>query len=181
MVTLLPALVVLAQAAMATPVPTPAPIAATEVVQAEGKTADELYSAALAWVPAAFKSAKAVTELADKASGRLVLKGSVPWSRTPALMPWSFVGDVQFTVTIETKDGRYRYTIDSFQASFGNTEHPNQRNTYGPITEAPAYAGPTITIGDKKNWQEHQKLARETAASLAESLKAAIAKPPENW
>lgn len=159
------------------------PIAVQEVVQAEGKTAAELYSAALAWVPTAFKSAKAVIELQDKDAGRVVLKGSVPWSRTPALMPWSFVGNVNFTVTVEVKDGRYRYSIDSFNAVFGTSAKTNQPSdsTYGPITDAPKWEGKMVSLGDQKNWAEHQKLARDTAASLAASLKAAIAKPPENW
>jgi hypothetical protein len=147
------------------------PLDVNEIVSVPGKTADQLYSSVLAWVPAAFKNTKAVTELADRASGRIVLKGTAEWSRTGF---GAGHGYLSFTITVEVKDSRYRYSIGSFTSEgspFG----------YGPVTDTENYSGPMIGYGDQKNWDAIQHVARDTSGSLAASLKAAMAKPPEEW
>lgn len=140
------------------------PLEVHEVVQAPGRTADQLYSSALAWVPVAFKSTKGVTQLADRAAGMIVLKGKEEWS----VNGWQPArGYVDYTLTIEAKDGRYRYSVGHFDCD------------YGPVTDSATYSGPKF--GNQKSRDAIQKLARDTSASLAASLKAAMAKPAEEW
>ncbi|MBP9946337.1 MAG: DUF4468 domain-containing protein [Vicinamibacteria bacterium] len=173
----LPALLVLAQVATATPAPGPVAIAVTEVVQTEGKSADQLYSAALAWFPTAFKSGKAVLDVQDKAAGKLIGKAVERWEAPALLARTPLSGAVSYLVTIDVKDGRYRYTVGPF------VHEPKTPPGYGTVTDdqqAPV-SGVASSGSDKKNWTALQKLSRETAASLAESLRAAMAKPPDNW
>src|SRR6266404_8582704 len=58
-----------------TPAPTPSPLQFQEVVQVEGATREQLYFAALAWFPSAFKSGKDVLQVQNKEAGMLVGTG----------------------------------------------------------------------------------------------------------
>lgn len=81
-------------------------------VELEGETADELYSRAKAWVAMAYVSAQDVIQLDDRDAHRLIMKGntSTHWMLTET----ATVGHV---LTIETKDGKYRYSLGSFTIS----------------------------------------------------------------
>jgi len=177
MATTILGLALLAQIATATPAPEPAPIAVSEVVQAPGKTADQLYSAALSWFPAAFKSGKAVLEVQDKAAGKLIGKASESWEAPALLARTPLSGAISYTVTVEVKDGRYRYIIGPF------VHEPKTPPGYGTVTgtaDAPS-SGVASAGSDKKNWADLQRRAKEISTALAESLKAAMSKPAEEW
>jgi len=81
------------------------------VVQAEGATSAELFARARAWVAQTYRSAQDVVQLEDASTGRLVAKGN-----------FEIRGGLGMTVTIwhlltiETKDGRYRYTLTDFES-----------------------------------------------------------------
>ncbi|MBL6448541.1 DUF4468 domain-containing protein [Fulvivirga sp. 29W222] len=78
-----------------------------EVVEATGD-AQELYGKAKEWFVNSYKDANAVIQLEDAEKRKLIGKGVINVVHT-------MVGrDVYHTVTIEAKDGRYRYTIDHF-------------------------------------------------------------------
>ena len=81
-----------------------------EVVQVEGATAAQLYGRAKLWAAKAFSSAKDVVQLDDSSGGRLVLKGSDEETFGLGDHVW-----FHFTLTVEVKDGRYRWTIDQLQ------------------------------------------------------------------
>src|SRR5436309_13462529 len=106
-----------------------------EVVKVDGVTASELHSRARSWAATAYRSAKAVTDLDDASAGRLVVKGTFPVKLGTGYL------DILHTWTIETKDGRYRYTLTDFQCGkvagpfdYGGpceefSKHPGQRKT----------------------------------------------------
>lgn len=75
------------------------------------RTKDQLYYNAKDWFVYTYKSANHVIQLDDQANGKLVGKGvfSVPYAL-------SYV-DVGYTVTVEVKDGKYRYFIDQFSVN----------------------------------------------------------------
>ena len=81
-----------------------------EVVQVEGATAVDLYGRARFWAAKAFVSAKNVIQLEDPTLGRLVLKGVVPEAYGGTTGVW-----FHFTLTIEAKDGRFRWTLDQLE------------------------------------------------------------------
>lgn len=81
-----------------------------EVVQVEGATAVDLYGRARFWAAKTFVNPKNVIQLDDPTLGRLVLKGSVPESFGMTEKVW-----FRFTLAIEAKDGRYRWTLDQLE------------------------------------------------------------------
>lgn len=81
------------------------------VVQIPEASADELYQRARIWFVHEYRSANAVIQYEDQAEHRLIGKGVFD-------IPYGLVGPIgiQHTITVETKDGRYRYEIrDLFQ------------------------------------------------------------------
>ncbi|MBZ5590131.1 MAG: DUF4468 domain-containing protein [Acidobacteriia bacterium] len=86
-----------------------------EVVQVEGVSTTDLYNRAKFWAAKEFVSAKNVIQLDDPALGRLVLKGSLQETYGMTDKVW-----FNFTLTVEAKDGRYRWTLDQLEY-VGNT------------------------------------------------------------
>ncbi|ELR69203.1 hypothetical protein C900_05399 [Fulvivirga imtechensis AK7] len=78
-----------------------------EVVEAPG-SAHELYSKAREWFVNSYRDANAVLQLEDPDQSKLIGKGVINVVHTMEGR------DVFHTVTIEAKEGRYRYTIDHF-------------------------------------------------------------------
>ena len=78
----------------------------TGVVKAPGLTSAQIYSNAMFFVARAYKSSTHVIKLDDKESGRLIVKGTI--QEPSGLISMGF----DFTLTIEVKDERYRWTID---------------------------------------------------------------------
>lgn len=79
------------------------------VVSVPGVSRADIYSRAKAWVATAYNSAQDVIQLDDKESGRLIVKGNT-------IVPMRSLGmefgmRVHNTLTIEARDGRFRYTI----------------------------------------------------------------------
>lgn len=83
-----------------------------EVVKVEGITKDELYIRAREWFAKTFVSAQDVIQMDDKASGKIIGKGSSSgfYSILMSIIPYSLT----YTVSITAKDGRYRYEISPF-------------------------------------------------------------------
>ena len=82
-----------------------------EVVEVQGASADELLNRARSWVAASYQPGKYVTKLDDEGSHTLVIKGTTDVPRT------TDQASVQYTLTLETEDGRYRCTIGDFTVS----------------------------------------------------------------
>jgi hypothetical protein len=80
----------------------------TEVVKVDSLNKKELYNRAKKWVVLKYKSANDVIQLDDKEDGIIIGKGNFGikyYSRRPT---------INHTLQIETRDGRYKYTISSF-------------------------------------------------------------------
>lgn len=78
------------------------------VVEVEDRSQQELYDTAKEWVANNFRSAQDVIQLDDRENGRLIAKGYYP------IMWVGMERHAYHTLRIETRDGRYRYTIDDF-------------------------------------------------------------------
>jgi hypothetical protein len=94
----------------------------SEVVEVDTLSASELYLNAKNWLVESFKWSKSVIDLDDKEAKILVIKGHIAEKHN------SLVQDPQngFTLRIETKDGRYRYSLYDIRYKFyvavmGNT------------------------------------------------------------
>jgi len=78
------------------------------VVPIDSTVMDVLYTKALEWVSMNYKSAKDVTKLADKESGKIICTGSY---KTSLFMK---EGWIEYTMILDFKDNRYRYTFTNF-------------------------------------------------------------------
>lgn len=77
----------------------------TDVIQIN-RTADQLYISARSWVAKSFVNAKNVIQMDDPISHKIIIKASCPISKDGQFF--------YYTLTIQTKDGRYRYEISDF-------------------------------------------------------------------
>lgn len=85
----------------------------TEVVEVQGKTADQLYSSAREWFADTFNSANDVLQMDDPVAGKLIGKGffnivvtaKTGFGSTPIILP------VTFTMKVFVKDSVYKYEV----------------------------------------------------------------------
>jgi Domain of unknown function (DUF4468) with TBP-like fold len=125
-----------------------------------GVSAKELYSRARAWVAAAYNSAPNVLKLDDPQSGKLIIKGVFPDS------------SVSHTVTIEFKDGKYRYALGDL------IESPDSLNGYEATPLEKALGG----HGGMQNAKAG--IVRDEIRMLVIALTAAMQRPTpasSNW
>ncbi len=84
-----------------------------DVVHVDGVSAQELFRRARTWVATVYKSSNDVVQMADESSGRLIVKGNIA-------VAWGVEhGWVSHSLTIEIKDGRYRYYMTGFEFTNG--------------------------------------------------------------
>jgi Domain of unknown function (DUF4468) with TBP-like fold len=161
------------------------PLAFSEVVAVEGATKDQLYSAALAWLGDTFRSAKTVLDVKDKDAGRLVAKPSLAYAPKVFVGSARIKGSVRYAVTVEAKDGKYRYTIDGFTHE-GTPGPGGGPASFGLLTtdaKCPyAVDGPT-SGGKQETWEHLKALVKTEADTLTVSLKKRMADATKagNW
>ena len=78
------------------------------IVSVENKSANDIYSKSKVWIVTNFKSANDVIQLDDKDNGKLIVKGNTTVLFT--FMKTKYPSRVHFTLTIDIKDNRFRYT-----------------------------------------------------------------------
>jgi hypothetical protein len=83
-----------------------------------------LFTSARSWLVSAFVSSKAVIEYEDKSAGKIMGKG---------FFLLGYPGDdkynrVEFSLTIQVKDGRYRYWISEYNMWAGPVEDVSRGN-----------------------------------------------------
>jgi hypothetical protein len=159
------------------PTPTPGPLQFQEVVTVEATTRDQLYNAALAWFPEAFRSGKDVLQVQNKDAGMLVGTGAEKYE--PAVFVGSSCtsGLLRYRVTVEVKDGRYRYTIDGFTHEGGGPACHGAGISWGLLTTNPI--SPSIkgfSSGmEQQMWADMKKKATTLGDTLSKSLRAKLA------
>ncbi len=77
-------------------------IAISEIVQTANITAKDLYTRTLLWISQTFKSPKSVIQVQNPEIGLLTIK-----ARTSV----TSLGSTEYSMTIQFKDGKYKYTI----------------------------------------------------------------------
>ena len=81
-----------------------------EVVEAEGESAEALFSKALSWANGYYKNPGNVIRKKDKASGSIVIKARYRLNNPPDKKGVvTSAGDAMYTLKLDFKDGRYRY------------------------------------------------------------------------
>jgi hypothetical protein len=153
----------------------------TEVVTMEGQTQDALYSRALEWFAKTFNSAKNVIQMQDKENGKLIGKALIPItvkdiSRYPA-------GVVSYTLSISTKEGKYKYEVIDF---LHDNRNESRHGSGGDLSsEKPECGKGFLGQGGltKSFWRQIKRQTDENIKALIENLKAFMAGQgtKDNW
>ncbi|MEI8203521.1 MAG: DUF4468 domain-containing protein [Bacteroidota bacterium] len=141
-----------------------------EVVKETG-TVDELYIRALAWINKTFPNPTDVTQIRDRANGKL--EGIARFKIHKTLPDGSKVdhGVISYTFTIEGKEGRYRYTFTKFNLK-SMSYYPLERWLDNKSTYIDGYTNANLLQVDEK--------IKELIESLKESMKFK-AKKDDSW
>ena len=90
-------------------------IAYSEVVYVDSLTSKQvLFSRAREWFAKAYKSSTNVIQMEDKESGKIVGKALITVYMTTVFGSHEESGNINYTITIYVKDGRYKYEITDF-------------------------------------------------------------------
>lgn len=83
-----------------------------EVIKVDGPSKDDLYVRAREWFAKTYKSSQDVIQMDDKSAGKIIGKGSSIGYYNILLTPMEYY--LNYTISVTTKDGRYRYEISPF-------------------------------------------------------------------
>jgi hypothetical protein len=153
-----------------------------QLIEEAPGSADELYSRARRWFSTSFVNADAVLDLEDAAGHHLIGKGSEPFSQSFLMSSGATSGAVRYVVSVDTKDGRYRARVGSFEhraygSSAGFAVHFGLLN--GRVDPGKDQcATPAYCVSEEwriRVWGDLKTLADRVARSLLGSLKTAIA------
>lgn len=127
----------------------------SEVVTLDSVSQKAIYNRAKEWFVSSFNSGKDVIQLQNDEDGKLIGKGNFKFYGKPFTSGTNSTGPVSFLVTIETKDGKYRYTITDFTHSdFGVVPQEKPKGMF--------------KVANRDVWNDSQKKAKE----IIESIKA---------
>lgn len=147
----------------------------TEVVKVDSANAAILYSNAKIFIAKSFKSAKNVTDLSDENSKTVIIKGNMPVSVRSMGSFWDY-GVVWFQISIQCKDGRYKYSITDFV----HEDKPGPRGANGGSLESEKPECGTLKL-PKKYWEYIKTDADQTTKTLIADMKKAMVPTGDNW
>lgn len=140
----------------------------TGIESVDSVAAKVLYSRAKLFVAQTFKSAKHVIQMDDADAGMLVIKGNiVPTIKIPLLGKTEY-GFAHFTMKIQVKDGRYKYTLSEFD----HEAHGQNQGSGGQMTSLKPACG-TFTMS-KGQWRQIKDATNSDALALIASLKTSM-------
>ena len=144
----------------------------SEVIQQQG-TSEELYAKALAWAKTYFKNSERVIKSKDPANRKLLLHPLFKVLNPPDKKGIQTMGGiVTYIMSIECRDGRYKFTINKFawkQPSFYpcekwmNTTAPTYQKRFGFFL------------------QQLDKQANKVAVDFKKAMGAAAVKKNDTW
>lgn len=148
----------------------------SEVVRVDSVNSQELYVRAHSWIARSFNSASNVIQLDDKAAGMIVVKGVFAVKDNvvnPTMMDVSLSGTVDFTLEIQTRDGRYKYIItDLVFKLLGQREYDLRSSTIS--------VGGFYKTKTNMRWLELRQNTDATILRIIESLRQAMT-TSEEW
>ena len=154
-----------------------------EVVKVDSNlTKQELYVNAKEWFAKTFVSAQDVIQMDDKEVGRIIGKGNMEYNSTIYYGSNGTKGWIRYTVTIQVKDGRYKYEISNFVHE-GNSLNSYGAFSFGLITNnADCTTQVTSTASPKwknKVWNDIKIRIDSYTPLIISSLKEEMSKSPE--
>ena len=130
----------------------------------------ELYVRARSFIAYSFKNSKNVIQMDDKEAGKIICKGSMTPS-SKGTFGITYQNNVDFTLTVDLKDGKYRVVItDLYHSGLG----PQKEYAGGAIENEKPACG-TFFI-PKKDWDKMKEVIKKEASDYLESFKVAMNK-----
>jgi hypothetical protein len=105
-----------------------------ESIDMPGVSKAELHTRARSWLVNTYNSAKDAIQMDDKEAGRIMSKGSFDISLLMGLMR-----TVEYTITIDVKDNKFRYTITNFYIYWHNTSNDVHDFESAPMSREKLY------------------------------------------
>ena len=126
----------------------------SSVLQAEGKSAKDIYNSVKAWSATAFTGAKAATQVDNPESCFLSFNSNIQYS-TKSMVLSAYDGWINFTLTIQCRDGRYKVEMT-------NISHENK-----PSATKSCQLG--VILADEGAYKSHnKKVADDIKAKTAD-------------
>ena len=144
-----------------------------EVVSLDSSFSKEkLFARAHEWFAKTFKDSRSVIQMDDPSSGKLVGKASLQVFVTALWMKYE-AGWVKFTVSIATKDSRYRYQITDFSHDGAGSK---LQSVYE--LEKPEATGSDMTNGQ---WEEIKGQVHLDIKEMIRNLKTFMRIKEDEW
>lgn len=155
-------------------------LAYSKVIQVDSATSADLYGRARSWFADTYNNAKEVIQLDDKENGKIIGKGSIQYSNST--FSGNTTGYVKYTLTIEVKDGRYKYSFTDYL----HEAIPRQEQSFGLLTNSVncPYKLPWAGKGWKnKTWIDMKETVSTKTKSIITSLETAMSanNKKSNW
>jgi hypothetical protein len=142
----------------------------TDVVNVDSVTATKLLEASRIFITKEFVSGKDVTQFTDEQAKSVMGKGWFPATAIKALgMTWG--GDVWFTLLVQCKDYKYRYSFTDFKFRY----HASMYQTYYANMEDDHCQGL-----NKKQWARVKDQVDQIVTSMITDLKKQTANAGNN-
>ena len=134
----------------------------TEVIQVKELSKDQLYSKANKWFSDNYKSSSAI-ELESEEAGKMESKGIFKVYKIPGESDKA--GGIYYKISVETRDGRYKYTITNFV----HKDHAHNVGSGGKLEREEPLSG--YAELPEEVWGSIKDQAYEQTTVLIESLK----------
>ncbi|WP_346320781.1 DUF4468 domain-containing protein [Chitinophaga sp. YIM B06452] len=105
----------------------------SDVIKIDSAKLEELYRRARRWFVEHYKSANNVIQLDDKQNGEIIGKGIIKSHWDPTALSVVPV-DINHTVKVQFKDGRYRYEVTNINLSIYNKGYYSSTINVSPST-----------------------------------------------
>lgn len=91
----------------------------TEVVEVDSLSQKQIFNLSKEWFAHSFNSAQHVIQYDNAEEGKVIGKGTFKYKGKPMVSGTAATGPVTFTITIEAKDNKYKYTLTDFSHNMG--------------------------------------------------------------
>jgi len=155
------------------------PLEYDSIIEVEGITKNDIYVQVNDWLATTFNSANDVIQMADKESGRFIVKGNLYYTFGKPLYNCNN-GTLNFTLKVSVRDDKFRIIL----TQISHKAVANNVCSFGVITDAELYK--TKGYGKKgknKVWLDIKRKITELKSNLFSSITDKVKKfdKDEDW
>ena len=136
----------------------------TGVVKADSSSAKDIYYALQLWALNAYDTGNIVAQVGNAEKSIIVFKPSLELYEHNIS-----IGHVFYTLTVECKDGKYKYTFTNFTRQYGNCDS-------GPFENETYRCGTPAKKEIEKIWAYTRQQTNNNIAALIADMKQSVAK-----